>query len=154
LHWSTWITGFEGMSQQDSDKLLAKITKEIFVEEYQYDYWWDHSKGDMVLFDNTVTMHMRKVKDNLDLKSELHERLGYRNVGDYAGLEDYNPFLQQEFQEKREKLMRIIRKINQVGWTYHLDDLEKMSDPVEQEKYIMEQVPEADRDNVRKALTY
>jgi hypothetical protein len=29
-----------------------------------------------------------------------------------------------------------------------------MSDPVEQEKYIMEQVPEADRDNVRKALTY
>lgn len=154
LHWSLWITGFEGMSQQDSDKLLSKITKEIFVEEYQYDYWWDHSMGDMVLFDNTVTMHMRKIKENLNLKEELHERVVYRNVGDYTGLEDYNPFLQQEFQQKREKSMGIIRKINQTGWTYHLDVLEKICDSSEQEKYIMEHVPEQDRLYVRQALMY
>ena len=154
LHWSTWITGFEGMSQQDSDRLLEKIKKEIFVDEYQYDYWWDHSQGDMVLFDNTVTMHMRKVKENLDLKSELHERLGYRNVGDYTGHEDYNPFLQDYFIEKRNKVMKVIRKINQTGWTYHLDALEQITDPVEQETYILEKVSEQDRDIVRAALTY
>jgi hypothetical protein len=154
LHWSTWITGIEGLSKPDSDKLIAKITKEIFVDEYQYDYWWDHSQGDMVLFDNTVTMHMRKVKENMDLKSELHERLGYRNVGDYAGHEDYNPFLQIEFQEKRNRLMRVIRKINKTGWTYHMDILEKINDPIEQEKYILEKVSESDRDIVRAALTY
>ena len=154
LHWSTWITGIEGLSKPDSDKLIAKITKEIFVDEYQYDYWWDHSQGDMVLFDNTVTMHMRKVKENMDLKSELHERLGYRNVGDYTGHEDYNPFLQIEFQEKRNRLMRVIRKINKTGWTYHMDILEKINDPIEQEKYILEKVSESDRDIVRAALTY
>lgn len=154
LHWSTWITGIEGLSKPDSDKLIAKITKEIFVDEYQYDYWWDHSQGDMVLFDNTVTMHMRKVKENMDLKSELHERLGYRNVGDYAGHEDYNPFLQIEFQEKRNRLMRVIRKINKTGWTYHMDILEKINDSIEQEKYILEKVSESDRDIVRAALTY
>ena len=110
--------------------------------------------GDMVLFDNTVTMHMRKVKENLNLQSELHERLGYRNVGDYAGMEDYNPFFHAEFAEKRNKLMKIIRKINQVGWTYHLDDLEKITDPLGIEQYIEQHVPEQDRANVRKALTY
>jgi len=154
LHWSTWITGIEGLSKQDSDKLIAKITKEIFIDEYQFDYWWDHSMGDMVLFDNTVTMHMRKVKENLNLKSELHERLGYRNVGDYSGMEDYNPFLQTEFQEKRNKVMKIIRKINKIGWTYHLDVLEQLTDPAEQETYISEKVPDSDRDIVRAALTY
>lgn len=154
LHWSTWITGIEGLSKQDSDKLIAKITKEIFIDEYQFDYWWDHSMGDMVLFDNTVTMHMRKVKENLNLKSELHERLGYRNVGDYSGMEDYNPFLQTEFQEKRNKLMKVIRKINNTGWTYHLDALEQIMDPAEQETYISEKVSDSDRDIVRAALTY
>ena len=99
---------------------------------------------------------MQKVprKENLNLKSELHERLGYRNVGDYAGMEDYNPFLQTEFREKRDKLMKIIRKINKVGWTYHLDYLEKISDPVQQEQYITEHVSESDRLYVRKALIY
>ena len=154
LHWSNWITGIEGLNTQDSKKIIDKITKEIFVDDYQFDYWWDHSMGDMVLFDNTVTMHMRKIKENLNLKSELHERLGYRNVGDYAGMEDYNPFLQTEFREKRDKLMKIIRKINKVGWTYHLDYLEKISDPVQQEQYITEHVSESDRLYVRKALIY
>jgi ferritin len=99
-------------------------------------------------------MHMRKVKENLNLKSELHERLGYRNVGDYSGMEDYNPFLQTEFQEKRNKLMKVIRKINNTGWTYHLDALEQITDPAEQETYISEKVSDSDRDIVRAALTY
>jgi hypothetical protein len=152
LHWSPWITGFEGMTQHDGDQLIEKIKSEIFVEEYQYDYWWDHSKGDMVLFDNTVTMHMRKIKENLNLKLELQKRLGYRNVGEYAGHELYNPFLHEEFKEKRDHLMNLVQKLRPVNWTYHLDDLKKLRDPVEQEKYILKNIHTAAQDYIRQAL--
>jgi hypothetical protein len=35
-----------------------------------------------------------------------------------------------------------------------MDILEKINDPIEQEKYILEKVSESDRDIVRAALTY
>lgn len=103
LHYSKFIVGFDGMSKADSDKIINKIESELFVPEYQYDYWWDNPGGDMVLFEQSITLHMRKIAEGLDLRGELKERNAHRLAGDYQGYIDYNGFLQEEFRGIRQR---------------------------------------------------
>lgn len=99
LHYSPFTVDYiKGMSKSESDKLLSKISSELFVDEYIYDhkYQTDH---DLVLFDNTITLHNRSVENG-----SCPNRLGYRMQFDYNRLlkEKYEPFYQKEFQEKRD----------------------------------------------------
>lgn len=103
LYFSNFITKFEGMSQQESDNLLDKIRSEIFVPDYRFDYWWEHGQGDLVIFEQSITLHKRLIKPGLDLKTELAQRLAYRSTGDYTGLLDYNPFTKEPYQSLRKQ---------------------------------------------------
>lgn len=59
LHLSTsTIVGIEGMSTKDFQSLMGKITSEVFSEENIYDHWYQQD-NDLLLFDNSITMHRR-----------------------------------------------------------------------------------------------
>jgi hypothetical protein len=108
LHYGHFVTGFEGMSQQESDKILGILEKYFFESGDEYDYWWANDTGDMLLFDNSVMMHRRKMDPKLygvreDMTARLHVRIGHRITGDYAEHEDYNGFTQPEFREYRQQ---------------------------------------------------
>jgi alpha-ketoglutarate-dependent taurine dioxygenase len=93
----------KGMSKSDSNKLLTKISKEIFTEEYIYEHKYQ-SNTDIMLFDNSITLHNREIKDSLI----SHNRMAYRIQFDYDKLtgEQYRPFFQKKFQELRNENMK------------------------------------------------
>ena len=98
LHYTPWTIDYiKGMSKEESNKLLVKISEELFTEEYIYDhkYQTDH---DLLLFDNSITLHNRSVENGT-----APNRLGYRIQFDYDKLigEPYQPFFQKEFAERR-----------------------------------------------------
>ena len=116
LHFSEHtIIGFKGMSQEDSDRLIARIRDEVFTEKMIYDHWWQNNSGDLLLFDNTIMVHNRSIRPGLDMVAELNQRLGYRYPADYAGMEDYNPFFQEPYKSRREQGMNLISKISRVN---------------------------------------
>ena len=59
----------KGMTEEESAKLFAKIDKDLFTEKYIFDNWYK-SDNELVLFDNSVTLHRR-------IGSDLN-RLAYR----------------------------------------------------------------------------
>ena len=119
LHFSEHtIIGFKDMSESEYIKLIDRLKKEIFTPEYVYDHWWDNDTGDLLLFDNSIMVHNRSIRPELDMKTELQKRLGYRSAMDYAGLEDYMPFFSGPAQDKRKQEMQLIQQISdesQVG---------------------------------------
>jgi alpha-ketoglutarate-dependent taurine dioxygenase len=59
LHFSVnTISSVKGMSDEESQKFLNRLNKEIFVDEYIYDHWYKQN-GDLCLFDNSITLHRR-----------------------------------------------------------------------------------------------
>lgn len=48
----------KGMSQEESDKMFARLDKELFTEQYQYFHYYQNDR-DMLLFDNSITLHNR-----------------------------------------------------------------------------------------------
>ena len=63
------IDHFVGMDRKESDALLARLLK--MADEPQYIYTHDWQVGDMLIWDNTGTMH-RVVPFDLDCGRELH----------------------------------------------------------------------------------
>jgi len=109
INFSTLITGFVGMSNKDSARILDKISKELFAPENIFDYWWERDCGDMILFDQSITMHRRTFKPGYDYRTELSKRMAYRIVGDYAENINYNPFKQNsEAHAKRQQALDYI----------------------------------------------
>lgn len=99
LHYSViTIDHIKGMSKSESDKLLTKISSEIFTEEYIYEHKYQ-SDTDLLIFDNSITQHNRSIENG-----SAPDRLGYRIQFDYNKLleDKYNPFLQEEFQKQRD----------------------------------------------------
>jgi hypothetical protein len=111
LHYNLYMTKFEGMSQEDSDKILNKIKSEIFAPENEFPWWWSNNH-EWLLFDNTITLHRRIFQEGIDARSRLNERVGYRISSDYAGLREHNGYLLSEFREN-----------------YHLEVIEKLRNP-------------------------
>ena len=48
----------KGVSKEESDKIFAMLHRELFVEKYMYEHWYEHD-NDFVLFDNSITLHNR-----------------------------------------------------------------------------------------------
>jgi alpha-ketoglutarate-dependent taurine dioxygenase len=102
INYSHFITGFEGMSKADSDKIISKIRSELIDAGTEYDYWWENDTGDLLVFDNTICVHMRKLRDDINMVEKLHKRVGHRLTGDYTNHVDWNGFIQQEFKDYRQ----------------------------------------------------
>jgi len=101
IYFNPMVTGFAGMNDRESTDLMAKITNEIYKPEYQYDHWYKNSRGDLVIVDQCVTLHCRKIDSNLNVKEELLQRLLYRCPSDYTGLENWNPFGIEMYNQER-----------------------------------------------------
>ena len=91
LHYSVnTIDQIQGMSAAESQKLFERIDKELFVDEFMYDHWYQ-TDNDLCLFDNSITLHRRL--------GGITNRLCYRIQYDYSNLIDrpYNPYFQELF---------------------------------------------------------
>lgn len=94
LHYSfNTVTGIKGMEHTEAEKLLERIRKELEVEEYIYDHWYQQD-GDLCLFDNSITQHRRL--------GSTDNRLCLRYQYDYSNLQDnaWMPYKQQPFINK------------------------------------------------------
>ena len=102
LHYSfNTVTGIKGMSDTEAKKVLEKIRKELEVEEYIYDHWYQQD-GDLCLFDNSITQHRRL--------GETKNRLCLRYQYDYSNLQEtpWMPYLQQPYIDEYKKNIKDI----------------------------------------------
>lgn len=84
LHYSTnTIYSIKGMTKKQSDEIFAVIDKELFVDKYIYDHWYQQD-NDLLLFDNSITLHRRL--------GDIKERVAHRVPHDYTKL--HNTFWQ------------------------------------------------------------
>lgn len=99
LHYSVnTVYSIRGMSKQDSDKVFEEINKNLFVDKYTFDHWYKN-EGDLLLFDNSITLHRRL--------GNVPNRLAYRIQHDYSKLQSsfWQPYFQKEFADKYETLI-------------------------------------------------
>jgi alpha-ketoglutarate-dependent taurine dioxygenase len=90
LHYSVnTISHIQGMSVEESRKVFDKIDKELFVDKYIYDHWYKNN-GDLLLFDNSITLHRRL--------GDIKDRLCYRVQHDYSNCQEgfWQPYDQPE----------------------------------------------------------
>jgi hypothetical protein len=94
----------DGMSKADSDKLFARMRKEMITDEYVYKHWYQSNK-DICIFDNSITVHNRELD-----KPNAPERVGLRIQFDYNKLTDspYQPYYQQQYNDKRNERIRLL----------------------------------------------
>jgi len=107
LHFGHFVVGFEGLSEKENKRILDILHKYFFESGDEFDYWWPNDCGDMLLFDNSIMMHRRKMDPVMygelpEMTKRLHTRIGHRVTGDYAGYEDYNCFYQEEYRAHRQ----------------------------------------------------
>lgn len=105
LHYSVnTVYGIKGMSQEESKKIFDLIDKELFVDKYIYDHWYQ-SDSDLCLFDNSITLH-RRIGD-------VKDREAFRLQHDYTPLTGfYNPYMSTEFRERFLNELDIYKDIN------------------------------------------
>lgn len=102
LHFTeSTITGFVGMSKNESDKLIEKLVDELYIDEYIWNCWWANEQGDFIVFDNTIITHNRTVRAGMDSNAVIQKRVAYRHPCDYRGMNDYEPFYQEKFNKGR-----------------------------------------------------
>jgi hypothetical protein len=93
------VWSIKGLTKKESDKVFKKINKELFVDKYIYDHWYQN-EGDWLLFDNSITQHRRL--------GNIKDRLCYRIQHDYTNLQDgvWYPYRQKDIQRRYEKEIR------------------------------------------------
>jgi len=92
LHYSiNTVSQIKGMSMAESRRVFDLIDKELFVDKYIYDHWYQ-TNNDLCLFDNSITLHRRQ--------GDIKDRLCYRIQYDYTHLQDkpHMPYFQPEYQ--------------------------------------------------------
>lgn len=99
LHYpANTVYGVRGMNKKDSDKIFEEINKQLFTDQYIFDHWYKN-EGDLLLFDNSITLHRRL--------GNVPNRLCYRIQHDYSKLQDdfWQPYFQKEFADQYEALI-------------------------------------------------
>jgi alpha-ketoglutarate-dependent taurine dioxygenase len=97
LHYSiNTAYSIKGMSKESSDEIFAMINKELFVDKYIYDHWYQ-SDHDLCLFDNSITLHRRL--------GDIKERVCHRVPHDYTKLHSnfWQPYSQPDVADQFEK---------------------------------------------------
>jgi alpha-ketoglutarate-dependent taurine dioxygenase len=84
------LNTIKGMSVEESNKVFKEIDRHLFAEDNVYDHWYQNN-NDLLLFDNSVTLH-RRIGGH-------PERMAFRLQYDYCNLIDspWHPFSQPEF---------------------------------------------------------
>ena len=78
-----------GLSLKESKKFLEHVRKSLFQEKYIYRHKYQND-NDLLIFDNTITLHNREGKTK--------DRLAFRIPNDYSNLrDDYNLYIQEPF---------------------------------------------------------
>ena len=96
----------EGMTKEQSDAFFDKIRKELFVDENIYHHWYQ-SDNDLCLFDNSITLHNRTIKDN----GTSPNRIGLRIQYDYEKIGgEYVPYYQDEFNQDRKRMVDLYQE--------------------------------------------
>jgi alpha-ketoglutarate-dependent taurine dioxygenase len=104
LHYSVnTVNSIKGATQKESDAIFEQINKDLFVEKYMYDHWYQNN-GDLCLFDNSITLHRRL--------GNIEGRMCYRIAHDYTNLQDdvYQPYFQKSYQQAYNRQIRAIVK--------------------------------------------
>lgn len=97
LHYSVnTASSIKGLTTEQSQTVFDDIEKQLFVDDYIYDHWYQNN-GDLMLWDNSITLHRRL--------GDTTNRMCYRLQHDYSNLQDdfWQPYFQPEFAEKYEK---------------------------------------------------
>jgi alpha-ketoglutarate-dependent taurine dioxygenase len=95
---------FKGMSKDASAKLFDKIVSGVMDKKYMYEHWYK-SDTDLLIFDNSITLHNRKIEND----GTAPNRVGLRIQFDYDKLvSEYQPYYQQEFNISRQHRMELI----------------------------------------------
>lgn len=94
-----------GMSKEESEKLFNHIHKELFVEEYTYNHWYQQDRGEICLFDNSITLHNRGLEGE-----SAPDRIGLRIQYDFDNItgKKYQPFYQQKYNDHRNQRLEIL----------------------------------------------
>ena len=102
---ATTFDHFKGMSQSESRKLYQRIWDGIIKSEYTYEHWYQSDK-DILIFDNSITLHNRRIENN----GVSPNRVGLRIQFDYNHLVDhYAPFTQSEFNIQRNQRISLLK---------------------------------------------
>ena len=104
LHYSiNTVHSIKGMSLKDSQRVFEEINKNLFVEKYIYDHWYQNN-DDLLLFDNSITLHRRL--------GYIDGRVAFRIPHDYTHLQDgpWVPYFQEEHQRLYNREIREIVK--------------------------------------------
>lgn len=102
---ATTFDHFKGMSQVESRKLYQRIWDGIIKPEYTYEHWYQSDK-DILIFDNSITLHNRRIENN----GVSPNRIGLRIQFDYNHLVDpYTPFRQPEFNIQRNQRISMLK---------------------------------------------
>lgn len=107
LHYSfNTVTAIKGMTEKESENMLAHIRKGLEQEEYIYDHWYEQD-GDLCLFDNSITQHRRL--------GETENRMCLRYQYDASNIQDgpYVPYFQQPYIDQY--IDQITYVINTIG---------------------------------------
>lgn len=105
LHYTVnTAAGIKGMSQKESDKVFKQLDQLLFTESNIFDHWYQQD-NDLLLFDNSVTLH-RRIGGHAD-------RLAFRIQQDYSNLIDspWIPYHQPEYINLYKKEIRDLVKI-------------------------------------------
>lgn len=103
---ATTFDYFKGMSKEESKSLYDHLWKGVMQEQYIYEHWYQ-SDHDILLFDNSITLHNRKIENN----GILADRIGLRIQFDYNHLAGtYRPFAQEEFNVQRQHRIGLMAK--------------------------------------------
>jgi hypothetical protein len=94
LHYSiNTVHSVKGATLKESQKIFETINKNLFVEKYIYDHWYQ-TNNDICLFDNSITLHRRL--------GYIDGRFAYRLPHDYTYLQDgaWIPYTQPLYQRR------------------------------------------------------
>jgi alpha-ketoglutarate-dependent taurine dioxygenase len=99
LHYSiNTAYSIKGMSKEESDKVFETINKDLFVDKFIYDHWYQ-SDHDLCLFDNSITLHRRL--------GDIKERVCHRVPHDYTKIHEnfWQPYSQPDVAKQYEDEM-------------------------------------------------
>jgi alpha-ketoglutarate-dependent taurine dioxygenase len=108
LHYSLGtVYQIKGMSKANSDQVFKEINANLVCDKYVYDHWYQND-NDLLLFDNSITMHRRL--GNID------GRLCYRIPFDYTNLQSgpWQPYYQKDFAQRYSQEIRKIISIAKI----------------------------------------
>lgn len=103
---ATTFDYFKGMSKEESERLYRYIWDGVTQSQYVYEHWYQNDK-DILLFDNSITLHNRKIENN----GVSPDRVGLRVQFDYNHLvPEYLPFYQDQFNTQRQHRMSLMAR--------------------------------------------